>query len=117
MWLPAPVSDEIDIPILSENINRTLGPRPDVLNKRERSGPEDDATWDHFDNARTHVATREDIPKLGKDPDHVAPRCEDSYWGLGDDAYMFQLDIMHVSQLPQSRDRSKDSNTSSKSTA
>lgn len=99
MWLPVPVHNEIGTPIPSDIISRTVSPGPDVLKTRERSGPEDDAIWDYFDNIRTHVATREDIIKLGKDSDKVA-RFEHSYWGLGKNAYMVQLDIMHVSQPP-----------------
>ncbi|PKY03007.1 hypothetical protein P168DRAFT_319555 [Aspergillus campestris IBT 28561] len=90
----SPVSNEIDIPIRPKIRSRDLFPSPDVLNIRERTKSEDNAAWDDFDNVRTHIATRADILKLGKDPDKIA-RLEDSYWGLGDDAYMFQLDVMH----------------------
>lgn len=44
----------------------------------------------------THVVSREQIIKLGKDPNTVL-RLEDEYWGYGDDAYAVQMDIMHVS--------------------
>lgn len=44
----------------------------------------------------THVVTRDQILKLGKDPETVA-RFDNDYWGMGDDAYMVQMDVMHVS--------------------
>jgi hypothetical protein len=44
----------------------------------------------------THVITREEIIKLAKDPE-TAARFDNNFWEMGDDAYMVELDMMHVS--------------------
>lgn len=77
-------------------LNGTLFALPEVSIAREEPGAENDEAWHKFEKVLTHVVTREQILKLGKDPDTVA-RFNDEYWGLGDDAYMVQLDVMHVS--------------------
>ncbi|KAF9889307.1 hypothetical protein FE257_007416 [Aspergillus nanangensis] len=56
--------------------------------------PENDDAWEEYEHIRAHIVTREEILKLGKDPDRIA-RFDDAYWGFGEDAYMVQLDVMH----------------------
>lgn len=73
---------------------------------REEPGPENDADWEQYETIRTHIVSREDILRLGKDPDTVM-RFDNDYWGFGDDAYMVQLDVMHVSALNRYQPRSK----------
>lgn len=85
-------------PKLYDDSERTLFALPEISIAREEPGPENDAVWAQFEKVLTHVVTRDDIIKLGKDPDTVS-RFDDEYWGLGDDAYMAQLDVMHVSCL------------------
>lgn len=100
-WLTriqAPVLDDIEIPSYTTTLNGTLFALPEISIAREEPGPENDAVWAQFEKVLTHVVTRDDIIKLGKDPDTVS-RFDDEYWGLGDDAYMVQLDVMHVSCL------------------
>ncbi|KAG5300593.1 DUF3328 superfamily domain-containing protein, mycelia-enriched transcript [Histoplasma ohiense] len=88
------VLDEIEIPTYTVRINGTLFPPPDPAFSRQEPSEANDIAWEVFENIRTHVVTRDDIVKLGKDPDTVA-RFDDEYWGLGQNAYMAQLDIFH----------------------
>jgi hypothetical protein len=57
---------------------------------RAYPNPEADSIWDEIELARTIRITAENVRKLGKDPS-TAARFEDSYWHLGDDAYMGQI--------------------------
>lgn len=91
----AKVLDEIEIPTYTVRINGTLFPPPDPAFSRQEPSEANDIAWEVFENIRTHVVTRDAIVKLGKDPDTVA-RFDDEYWGLGQNAYMAQLDIFHV---------------------
>lgn len=86
--------DEVEIPTYTVMMNGTLFPPPDPIFSRREPSAENDAAWESFENIRTHVVTRDDIIKLGKDPDTVA-RFDDEYWGFGQNAYMAQLDIFH----------------------
>ncbi|KAJ5266887.1 hypothetical protein N7478_009695 [Penicillium angulare] len=90
----SPILDDIEIPKHTTMLNGTLFALPEVSIAREEPGPENDEAWHKFEKVLTHVVTREQIIKLGKDPETVA-RFNDEYWGLGDDAYMVQLDVMH----------------------
>ncbi|KAL4882590.1 hypothetical protein BJY04DRAFT_217086 [Aspergillus karnatakaensis] len=90
----SPILDAIEIPSYDTMLNGTLFPLPEISIAREEPGPENDAKWAEYEKILTIVVTREEIVKLGKDPDTVA-RFEDAYWGLGDDAYMVQFDVMH----------------------
>lgn len=93
--LIAPILDDIEIPRYNTMLNGTLFALPEVSVAREEPSAENDAAWAQYEKVLTHVVTREQIIKLGKDPDTVA-RFDDEYWNMGDDAYMVQLDVMHV---------------------
>ncbi|KAL4807362.1 hypothetical protein BDV18DRAFT_151968 [Aspergillus unguis] len=90
----SPVLDDIEMPRHDAMLNGTLFALPEYSIAREEPGPESDEHWHQFEKVLTHIVSREDIIKLGKDPDTVS-RFDDEYWGFGDDAYMVQLDIMH----------------------
>ncbi|KAE8354940.1 hypothetical protein BDV28DRAFT_146644 [Aspergillus coremiiformis] len=90
----SPVLDAIEIPTFTTTINGTLFPKPEISIAREEPSAANDAAWHEYEKVLTHVVSREEIVKLGKDPDRVA-RFHDDYWGFGDDAYMVQLDVMH----------------------
>jgi len=90
----SPILDDVEIPTYTTMINGTFFAKPEVSIAREEPGPENDAAWHQYEKVLTHVVTREEIIKLGKDPDTVA-RFDDHYWGLGNDAYMVQMDVMH----------------------
>ncbi|MCJ1312252.1 hypothetical protein MMC25_005926 [Agyrium rufum] len=57
-------------------------------------GPEADRHWTEFDWIYAIPITRNEIVRLGKDPNLVA-KFEDEFWGLGDDAYVGALDVFH----------------------
>ncbi|KAJ1716087.1 hypothetical protein NYO67_1845 [Aspergillus flavus] len=92
--LSAPILDAIEIPTYETTLNGTFFAKPEVSIAREEPGPENDADWEQYETIRTHIVSREDILRLGKDPDTVM-RFDNDYWGFGDDAYMVQLDVMH----------------------
>jgi hypothetical protein len=91
----APILDDIEIPGYETTLNGTLFPLPEISIARQEPSAENDAAWHQYEKVLTHVVTREQIIKLGKDPEKVA-RFDDEYWGMGDDAYMVQMDVMHV---------------------
>ncbi|KAJ6018703.1 hypothetical protein N7522_000770 [Penicillium canescens] len=90
----SPILDDIEIPGYETTLNGTLFPLPEISIARQEPSAENDAAWHQYEKVLTHVVTREQIIKLGKDPEKVA-RFDDEYWGMGDDAYMVQLDVMH----------------------
>ncbi|KAG6130764.1 hypothetical protein E4U12_004062 [Claviceps purpurea] len=62
---------------------------------RQFPNPAADAIWTQdIELIRPIPVTREQIIKMGKDPDTVA-KLEDNVWGLGDDAYVATLDVFH----------------------
>ena len=75
-------------------MNATLYPGPDPGFARQYPNEEADAMWDELELLRTIPISKDDVLKLGKDPETVA-KFEDKYWGLGDDAYMAQIDVFH----------------------
>ncbi|KAK2747201.1 hypothetical protein FQN55_005196 [Onygenales sp. PD_40] len=90
----SPVLDDIEIPTYTAEMNGTFYPPPNPDLGRQEPSPENDEAWEFYEKIRTHVISREDIIRLGKDPDATA-RFEDEYWGFGPNAYMAQLDVMH----------------------
>ncbi|KAJ5928241.1 hypothetical protein N7466_007197 [Penicillium verhagenii] len=90
----SPILDDITIPGYSTMLNGTFFPLPEVSIAREEPSTDNDAIWAQYEKVLTHVVTRDQIVKLGKDPETVAS-FDDKYWGMGDDAYMVQLDVMH----------------------
>lgn len=77
-------------------MNGTFFPSDPLSIARLDPGPSTDAAWSAYDKSGTFVATREQILKLGKDPNTVA-KFDDEYWHFGDEAYMVQLDVFHAS--------------------
>ncbi|KAF7181872.1 hypothetical protein CNMCM7691_001169 [Aspergillus felis] len=90
----SPILDDIEIPRFETKLNGTLFAKPEVSIAREEPGVENDAAWAQYEKVLTHVVTREQILKLGKNPETVA-RFDNDYWGMGEDAYMVQMDVMH----------------------
>lgn len=90
----SPILDKLDIKTSTKMMNATLYPGLNPSYARQRPNPEADAWWDELELLRTIPISREDVIKLGKDPEIVA-KFEDRYWGLGGDAYMAQVDVFH----------------------
>ena len=59
-------------------MNGTIFPLEDLSISRLEPGPELDAIWEVHEKIRTYVITREDVIKLGKDPDTVV-RLDNEY--------------------------------------
>ena len=84
----------MDMATSVKKTNGALFPGPDPSIARQMPNPEADKLWDELELRRTIVISREEIRKLGKDPEESA-KFENDYWGLGDDAYMAQVDVFH----------------------
>ncbi|KAF9889526.1 hypothetical protein FE257_007236 [Aspergillus nanangensis] len=83
----SPVFDDINIPVYSTAMNGTVFAPPNMSMARENPSAENDAAWLRYEAIGTSHVTREEILKLGKDPNTVV-KYDNSYWGLGEDAYM-----------------------------
>ena len=75
-------------------LNGTLWPPENPSWSRLEPGPEADAAWEVWEPFIAFPITRQDVIRLGKDPDTVA-RFDEEYWGLGPDAYPAALDVIH----------------------
>lgn len=85
----------IDLQPSIKRINGTVHARGNISIARQFPNAEADAIWeDDIELIRPIPVTREQIIKMGKDPDTVA-KLEDEVWGLGDNAYVAALDIFH----------------------
>jgi hypothetical protein len=84
---------------LEPSIKKINGSRKlvgDLSIARQSPNPVADAIWqEDIQLIRPIPITREQIVKLGKNPE-TAAKFEDSIWGLGDDAYVATLDIFHT---------------------
>ncbi|CCE33732.1 uncharacterized protein CPUR_07658 [Claviceps purpurea 20.1] len=90
-----PIYDMIDLEPSIRKINGTVMPAGKLSIARQFPNPAADAIWTQdIELIRPIPVTREQIIKMGKDPDTVA-KLEDNVWGLGDDAYVATLDVFH----------------------
>ncbi|KAG5964468.1 hypothetical protein E4U56_002174 [Claviceps arundinis] len=90
-----PIYDMIDLEPSIRKINGTVMPAGKLSIARQFPNPAADAIWtEDIELIRPIPVTREQIIKMGKDPDTVA-KLEDDDWGLGDDAYVAALDVFH----------------------
>ena len=90
----APVLDSLKIEHKPVMFNGTIWPGDNPSWSRQEPGPEADENWSQFDPIWAIPITKNDVLRLGKDPEYVA-RFEDDYWGFGDDAYIGALDVVH----------------------
>lgn len=90
----APILNDIEIPLFVLQINGSLFTPKNPSIARQEPGPGIDDAWAYFDLVRTHVITKNDVIKLGKDPKTIA-RFNNNCWGFGEDAYMAQMDVFY----------------------
>ncbi|OOF90651.1 hypothetical protein ASPCADRAFT_211853 [Aspergillus carbonarius ITEM 5010] len=89
----SPIFDQLDIALMTKRMNATLV-EPDPLPiYRQPPSPEVDAAWNRLANINPIAITREDVIKLGHDPEQAAKWPES--FGFGPQAYIGRLDIFH----------------------
>ena len=90
--LSAPMHDRIPLSYHTQKINGTLLNTHDSIYRKPPS-PAVDAAWDRLASLDSTSITRADVLALGKDPSTVA-KYPPSF-GLGPDAYVAELDVLH----------------------
>ncbi|KAG5979808.1 hypothetical protein E4U55_004745 [Claviceps digitariae] len=89
----SPVYDQVQVPFVDLTINGSLLDRGESIYRQPPSA-EVDAAWESITNQLPHAIRREDVLRLGKDPDRTAKWPPE--WGFGNDAYIAELDIVHT---------------------
>ncbi|GJN81705.1 hypothetical protein PLIIFM63780_005240 [Purpureocillium lilacinum] len=90
-----PIFDMIDLEPSIKKINGTVKPAGQPSIARQFPNAAADERWEEdIELIRPIPVTREQIIKMGKNPDTVA-KLEDHIWGLGDNAYVAALDLFH----------------------
>lgn len=91
----SPIFDLVDLEPSIRLINGTVVAPEHPSIARQFPNSEADAQWEQdIDLIRPIAITREQIIKMGKNPETVA-KLEDQDWGLGDNAYVAALDVFH----------------------
>ncbi|GLA11509.1 hypothetical protein AnigIFM62618_005475 [Aspergillus niger] len=90
----SPILDDVELPQRIATMNSTLLPPPDPSIARQEPGPENDAEWYKYNDTPLFWLTREEIGKLGQNPD-TAAKWDRKYWGHDKDLYVGKLDISH----------------------
>jgi hypothetical protein len=75
-------------------INGSLFPSDDPPIARQPPNAAADELWAEYELIRVFPITKEEIIKLGKDPE-TAVKLENEIWGLGNDAYASVFDVYH----------------------
>ncbi|KAI4213616.1 MAG: hypothetical protein LQ351_003840 [Letrouitia transgressa] len=91
----APILKDLNIELRDERMNGTLWPAENPSFSRLEPSEEVEAVWnERFEPKEAFAITREDVVRLGKDPD-VPVKLPNEIFGLGFDAYMASFDSLH----------------------
>ncbi|KAH8900839.1 hypothetical protein GQ53DRAFT_863583 [Thozetella sp. PMI_491] len=90
---PSPLLDLIDISLISKRMNGSLLETNPKNIYRQSPSPEVDAAWGRIQTRDSIVITREDVIRMGKDPEDASKYPE--WMGLGSDAYIAKVDVFH----------------------
>ncbi|KAI8632036.1 hypothetical protein F5Y19DRAFT_422920 [Xylariaceae sp. FL1651] len=90
----SPVYDLLDLGLHTIQVNGTLLPPEEPSISRQMPNAAADIVWEDYEKVRPIPLTRSQIVRMGKDPTNVA-KFEHELWGLGDDAYVGDLDVFH----------------------
>ncbi|RAL17387.1 oxidase ustYa family protein [Aspergillus homomorphus CBS 101889] len=89
----SPIFDRLQIPMIRRKMNGTLL-EPDPLPiYRQPPSPEVDAAWNRLANINPITISRDDVVKLGRDPEQAAKWPES--FGFGSEAYIGRIDVFH----------------------
>lgn len=83
----------MDVELHDVRMNGTLWPSKNHSWMRAEPSPEIEEMWEVYEPKDVFSITRDDVVKLGKDPDTVVKF--DARFGVGDDAYMASFDMLH----------------------
>ncbi|KAH8671704.1 hypothetical protein BX600DRAFT_510367 [Xylariales sp. PMI_506] len=91
----SPIHDLLDLELHTATVNGTFFPdRKHPSLARQMPDPSADEIWEEWELTRVFPITREQVVKLGKNPE-TAAKLENDIWGLGDDAYIGVFDVYH----------------------
>ncbi|KAH8646942.1 tat pathway signal sequence, partial [Tricladium varicosporioides] len=89
-----PIYDLLDLELYTTQVNGSLFPPKNPSIARQMPNPKADAIWQDWEVVRFIPVSKAQIIRMGKDLSTVA-KFEDKDWGLGDDAYVGDLDVFH----------------------
>ena len=94
---PAPVSDQLDLPLVTMQRDARLAPNasnPDHI-YRLRPSPEVDKAWQRISYTNIYAISGEEVKRLGKDTSIAVPTLEEWHLGTTHPSYMMQIDVFH----------------------
>lgn len=91
----APILNDIEIPQKAIIFDGTVRSPLNPSIARQEPSKANDAEWAAYGNSPRIALTRDDIIKLGKDPETSA-RWDRNYWRLDEDLYVGTLNLAHV---------------------
>ncbi|PYH46214.1 oxidase ustYa family protein [Aspergillus saccharolyticus JOP 1030-1] len=89
----SPIFDQLEIPLIRKKMNATLLEPEPLPIYRQPPSPEVDEAWNRLANIKPIAISRDDVVKLGRDPEQAAKW--PASFGFGSDAYIGRLDVFH----------------------